>query len=100
MAWLFLRYGLTLGVTGSALGLGLAYLIVTNINAIHDWMGRALGVEIWSPETYYFTEIPNDVDPVHAGIVFAGGILFSAVGALAPALRAAMMDPVRALRFE
>ncbi len=100
VAWLFLRYGLALGLTGSGLGLGLAYLIVTNINLIHDWMGSALGVEIWNAETYYFTEIPNAVDPMHAGIVFTGGVVFSALGAFAPALRAALMDPVRALRFE
>jgi lipoprotein-releasing system permease protein len=100
VAWLFLRYGLALGLTGSGLGLGLAYLIVTNINAIHDWMGSALGLEIWNAETYYFTEIPSQVDTTHAGIVFAGGVVFSALGAFAPALRAALMDPVRALRFE
>src|SRR5439155_243168 len=33
-------------------------------------------------------------------IFFVGGALSSVVGALIPALRAANMDPVRALRFE
>ncbi len=100
VAWLFLRYGLTIGVVGSIAGGILAYTIVTNINPIHEWMGRTLGLTIWDPSVYYFTEIPNKVEPMKAVIVLAGGIVFSVFGALLPAIRAAWMDPVKALRFE
>lgn len=100
VAWLYLRYGLAIGVVGSALGGVIALAVVSNINPIHDWMGRALGLTIWDPSVYYFTEIPSDVEPGKAAIVLAGGVVFSVLGALVPALRAASMDPVRALRFE
>ncbi len=39
ISWIFLRYGLVIGVGGAVFGLGLAYLIVRNINAIHGAMG-------------------------------------------------------------
>ncbi len=100
VAWLWIRYGLAIGVVGSALGGALAYAIVLNINAIHEWLGRTLGIVVWDPSVYYFTDIPARVDPSHAVIVLAGGVLSCAVGAIIPALRAATMDPVRALRFE
>lgn len=100
VAWLYLRFGLAIGITGSLLGGILAYLIVRNINPIHEWMGNALGIVIWDPAVYYFTDIPNEVDPVKAAYVLTGGILFSVLGALLPALRAAYMHPVHALRFE
>lgn len=100
VAWLFMRYGLLLGIVGSLVGVALAYLIVTNINPIHEWLGRALGVQVWDPSVYYFMDIPNKVDPVRAAIVAAIGMLSALVGAIAPALRAAWMDPVKALRFE
>ncbi len=40
ISWIFLRYGLVIGAAGAVAGLGLAYLVVHNINAIHDAMGR------------------------------------------------------------
>ena len=100
VAWLYLRYGMAIGVVGSTVGGILAYTIVMNINPIHEWMGSVLHIYIWDPSVYYFTEIPNKVDPAQAATVLIGGVIFSVFGALLPALRAAWMDPVKALRFE
>jgi lipoprotein-releasing system permease protein len=100
VAALWIGYGLLIGVVGSLLGLGLAYAIVLNINPIHDWLGQALGIVVWDPRIYYFVKIPSRVEPDKALIVLVGGILSCAVGAAWPAIRAATMHPVRALRFE
>ena len=100
VAWIFIRYGLAIGVTGAILGGVAAHLIVWNINPIHDWLGRALGLYVWDPSVYYFTVIPSEVDPLKAALVLAGGVLFSVLGAIVPATKAANMDPVRALRWE
>jgi len=100
ITWLWVRYGLAIGVLGAALGLGVSYLIISNINPIHEWMGMAMGIQIWDPRIYYFTTIPTDLNTVKAALVCTGGVLSSVLGALWPALRAARMDPVKALRFE
>ncbi|HBS29257.1 MAG TPA: hypothetical protein DEB06_07350 [Phycisphaerales bacterium] len=100
VAWLFTRYGLAIGVVGATMGLALASAVVWNINPIHEWMGEALGIQVWDPSVYYFTEIPSQVVPWKAGLVWAIGVMSSVLGALIPAARAAAMDPVRALRFE
>ncbi len=100
VAWVWLRYGLFIGIAGAVLGGAAAYLIVTNINPIHEWLGTHLGIVIWNPKVYYFTTIPHHVNPLHAAIVMASGLLASVVGALIPAIKAANMDPVKALRWE
>ncbi len=100
IAGLWLGYGLAIGIVGSVLGLAAAYTIVININPIHEWMGQALGLQIWDPRVYYFVKIPNEVEPDRAAIVFFGGLFCSVGGALWPAIRAANMHPVKALRFE
>lgn len=100
VAWLFLRYGFVLGLIGATLGVGLAYLIVLNINPIHEWVGRTFGVYVWDPEVYYFNELPNDVNTVSAVVIMVSGVAFAVLGAFIPALMAAYVNPVRALRYE
>lgn len=100
VAWLFIRYGAAIGVVGSALGGAASWLIVTNINPIHDWLGSALGIVVWDPAIYFFPEIPSRLDPIAATLVLAGGVAFSVLGAILPAIKAARLDPVAALRFE
>jgi lipoprotein-releasing system permease protein len=100
VAWVWVRYGLAIGVVGTLTGAAVAWAMVHNINPIHEWMGRAMNIQIWDPRIYYFIQIPNKVNPTHAAIVVVGFILSCAVGAAIPAGRAAFLHPVKALRFE
>jgi lipoprotein-releasing system permease protein len=100
IAGVWLAYGAAIGLVGATLGWLLATAIVRNINEIHDWMGSALGIVIWSPEIYQFTRIPTALDANKILIVASGALIASLIGALVPAWRAASMNPVKALRFE
>ncbi|VAX40165.1 Lipoprotein releasing system transmembrane protein LolC [hydrothermal vent metagenome] len=112
VAWIWLRYGLAIGVVGSLCGGLLAWVIVTNINEIHEggaaagrWLGDTLtgtpwNWYIWDPKIYVFKEIPHKIEPWKAAFVLVGGLLSCVLGALWPAVRAARMHPVKALRFE
>ncbi|GJM19819.1 MAG: hypothetical protein DHS20C14_20320 [Phycisphaeraceae bacterium] len=100
VAWLWLRYSGAIGVVGSALGLVAGYLIVTNINAIHEWLGETFGLVVWDARVYYFVEIPREMEWHKALIVGIAGVVTCLFGAALPAWRAARMRPVQALRFE
>jgi lipoprotein-releasing system permease protein len=100
VAAIFLGYGLSIGVVGGGMGLLLAYLVVHNINGLHAWMGKHLGIEIWSAKTYLFDTIPSTMDQKDVVIIVSVAVLSSVLGALVPAIRAARMNPVDALRWE
>jgi lipoprotein-releasing system permease protein len=97
---IFLGYGAIIGIIGSGLGLLAGYLIVHNINTLHDWLGRALGVQVWDPEVYAFDTIPNTMDFKETMIIVGVAIVSSVLGALVPAVIAGNKNPVEALRWE
>jgi lipoprotein-releasing system permease protein len=100
VAGIFLGYGLVIGVLGGALGLLASWLIVRNINEIHNWMGRQLHVTVWNPEVYLFDKIPNTMDPTEVTVIVSIAVVASVLGALVPAIRASQLNPVEALRWE
>ena len=97
---LFLGYGLAIGVVGSLLGLGIAVAVVTNLNEIQEGIAATTGWRMWDPQTYFFDRIPDRVDYGEALAVVAGAVVSSVIGAALPALLAARLRPVDALRYE
>jgi lipoprotein-releasing system permease protein len=100
IAGIFLGYGLTIGIFGGSMGLLMAYLVVHNTNQLHAWMGEHFGIQIWNAKTYLFDTIPNTMDAHDVIVIVSVAILSSVLGALVPAIRAARMNPVEALRWE
>jgi len=97
---IFLGYGLLLGLVGAGLGTGLGLTITTYINEIEKVIGNATGHEIFSKGVYYFDKIPTDIQPMTVLLVNAGALGIVVLSSILPALRAALLHPVRALRYE
>jgi len=97
---IFLSYGLLLGFVGSGAGLIGGLLFVDHINEIAAVIEQITGQEVFDPTVYYFTEIPTIINPFTLCWVMAGAITIAAIASVLPALRAARMHPVQALRFE
>ena len=97
---IFLSYGLLLGFVGSGAGLVGGLLFVDHINEIASVIEKITGQEVFDPTVYYFTEIPTIIHPFTLVWVMAGAVGIAVFASVLPALRAARMHPVRALRFE
>lgn len=100
IASIFLGYGLVIGIIGGGLGLLAAYGIVHNINFLHEQLAAQLGVRIWDPQVYVFDTIPNTMNPREVTVIVAIAVISAVAGATLPALRAARMNPVEAIRWE
>lgn len=97
---IFVSYGLLLGVVGSLCGTILGLTITWNINAIENAIALITGDHLFKGDIYYFSEIPTDVNTTAVVIVNLGAVAIAVVFSIIPALRAAMLHPVQALRYE
>ena len=97
---IFLGYGLLLGVVGAGLGTVLGVTITTYINPIEHGLALITGHEIFDPNIYYFKDIPTDMQPLTVLFVNLGAVGIAVLFSILPALRAALLHPVRALRYE
>lgn len=99
-AGLILVVGGMAALTGSLLGLASAKLIVTHRKAVEDFLENHLGFVLFRKDLYVMNEIPALWDSGQAWLLtlacFGVGLLFI----LAPAIRAAFLRPVHALRYE
>ena len=81
--------GTGLMVVGFGLGAAIWYIKANGLSRV-----------IWDPAVYYFAEPPNRMDWWTALTTAIGAVVFSVVGAVYPAARAADVDPVEALRHD
>ncbi len=97
---IFLSYGLALGLVGSGMGMVLGLVIVKYINPIADFVGWLRGAKIFDPSVYYFYKIPTLRDPWTVTWIVCGALAIAVFASVLPALRAARLHPVEALRHE
>ncbi|MBI1902065.1 MAG: ABC transporter permease [Planctomycetia bacterium] len=96
---IFLSYGLSLGLIGAGAGLVGGLLFVHYINQIAKGLSWLTGQEVFDPAIYYFYEIPARVEPATIAWIVAGALAIAVSASVFPALRAARLNPVEALRY-
>lgn len=97
---IFLSYGFLLGVIGAWLGTMLGVTLTLNINEVEKLLTHVTGSELFNREVYYFNEIPTNIQFWMLVLVNFGAVAIAVVFSVLPAMRAALLHPVRALRYE
>ena len=92
---IFIWYGTMVGLTGTALGVGLGTLIC--------WVITRYELLQFPPEiaeVYFVSSIPFVTRPEDLAVIAAFSIAVSFLATIVPSMRAARLNPVEALRYE
>ena len=96
----FMMTGASVGVVGTLVGFLLALLVCLNIESIRRFVSWLTNTELFSPELYFLSKLPADLDGGETMAVVVMALALSLLATLYPAWRAARLDPVEALRYE
>jgi lipoprotein-releasing system permease protein len=96
----FLITGASIGVVGTLAGLVLGIIVCLNIEHIRRFISWLTNTEVFSPELYYLSQLPAEMDARQTALIVLMALALSVVATLYPAWRAASLDPVEALRYE
>jgi lipoprotein-releasing system permease protein len=100
IARMFLFQGFVVGLLGTTLGVVLGYVTIGHVDAIRQFLSQALHVEVFPREIYNFPRIPVYLTPRDLLTIVGSAMVISTLGGLLPALWAALLEPVEALRHE
>ena len=96
----FLITGASIGVVGTLLGFLVGLLVCANIESLRQFISWITATELFSPELYFLSRLPAEVDPGETTAVVVMALALSLLATLYPSWRAARLDPVEALRYE
>jgi lipoprotein-releasing system permease protein len=96
----FMVTGASVGVVGTLVGFLLAVLVCLNIESIRRFISWLTNTELFSPELYFLSKLPADLDGRETTAVVIMALVLSLLATLYPAWRAARLDPVEGVRYE
>jgi lipoprotein-releasing system permease protein len=97
---IFFITGASIGLVGTLAGLLIGILICANVEPIRQFISFVTRTEIFTPELYFLSQLPADMDPRETTMIVLMALGLSFLATLYPAWRAARLDPVEALRYE
>jgi lipoprotein-releasing system permease protein len=96
----FLITGASIGFVGTGVGFLLGAIVCAYIEDIRRFMSWLTNTELFSPELYFLSQLPADMNVKETAAVVLMALGLSLLATLYPSWRAARLDPVEALRYE
>lgn len=100
ISWIFFSQSLMVGIFGVAGGLAFGKTLLACRNEFLRFMNRVTGIDLFPSSIYVFKELPAIIQINDVIVICGSALILCALAGIIPALRAAMLHPVEALRYE
>jgi lipoprotein-releasing system permease protein len=97
---IFVYQGAVVGAIGIVVGLITAFFTLAFRNEFRAFLSKVMGIQILPKSVYQLSELPAEIVPSHIVLICVASFVCCLLAGLLPAMFAAKLDPVKALREE